>query len=159
LFYSSHWKERHNNLRVNSAASFPSFLSHCIVVPCYSGYQIKQYEMGEACGTYGKKRTAYGVMIENLNGNMWLKDLSLDTKMGVDKIEWAGLDWIQVAQVGKSGEIFWTYQWIFGLHKLWKIYWTVVKIISLQKWAMVHGVSFLLSIRPSFSTTVVNFSV
>ena len=57
-------------IRVKRAVSFPSFLRHCIVIPYYLGYQIKQYEMGEACGTYGEKRIAYGVTIENLNGKL-----------------------------------------------------------------------------------------
>jgi hypothetical protein len=66
------------------------------------GDQIEKNEMGRACSTYGEKRGAYRTFVRRPEGRQPLgrprRRWEDNIKMGLQEVEWVGMDWIKLAQ-------------------------------------------------------------
>jgi hypothetical protein len=64
--------------------------------------QVKEDEMGRACSTNGEKRNAYRILVGKPEGKRPLgrpnRTLVDNIKMDLREIQWAGMDWIDLAQ-------------------------------------------------------------
>jgi hypothetical protein len=73
----------------------------------YSGYQIKEDEMCEACNTYGENSDAYTVSVGKPEGKRPLgrpKRRWEDTETDLKGTEWKNVQWINLA---KERDMIW----------------------------------------------------
>jgi hypothetical protein len=59
----------------------------------------------------------------------WVDNIRMDTR----EIEWCGMDWIDVAQIGTRGCLLWTRQWTYGFHNMLITPWVAAELPAPQE--------------------------